>query len=97
MSNVGGRINNYGIRNIFSEKFLQIKSRILVDGEPAELTAEGSDRVQRFAFDKKAASQFAMRSLFSGKVLDITDNRGPMKVSKYISGSMKGIRTRFGN
>ena len=62
------------LQNVFSEKYLQIKGRSTDNGGQVEQAAVGSDAVQEFAFDRKAEAQYALRSLFSGKVLDIADN-----------------------
>jgi hypothetical protein len=69
-----GLNNRYMLQNAFSEKYLQIKGRSLTNGGQAEQAHVGSDVVQEFAFDRKAEGQYALRSLFSGKVLDVADN-----------------------
>ncbi|RYZ57610.1 MAG: hypothetical protein EOP07_09435 [Proteobacteria bacterium] len=69
-----GANNRYMLQNAFSEKYLQIKGRSMDNGGQAEQAFVGSDIVQEFAFDRKAEGQYALRSLFSGKVLDVADN-----------------------
>lgn len=69
-----GANNRYMLQNAFSEKYLQIKGRSMENGGQAEQAYVGSDIVQEFAFDRKAEGQYALRSLFSGKVLDVADN-----------------------
>ena len=69
-----GDSNRYMLQNVFSEKYLQIKGRSTDNGGQVEQAAVGSDAVQEFAFDRKAEAQYALRSLFSGKILDIADN-----------------------
>ena len=69
-----GDANNFRIQNIFAETFVQIRARSTVVGGPIELAAAKDDVIQQWAFDKKSTGKYAIRSLFSAKILDVKDH-----------------------